>query len=379
MEVNEKMKRKPTHFPLFLLLALVSLLWAPFAAAQAPEGQEYVVQADDWLSKIAEKEYGDLLAYPSIVEATNAKAVEDDSFAVIDNPDVIEVGQKLWLPTTPEGGSDTTPPAEAATASETPEPEFVDFDPNNFDDSANIDNEWIALQPGTQWVYEGTTVEDGEAVPHRLVITVTDLTKVIGGVPSVVTWDRDFSADELVEAELAFFAQDNDGNVWRMGEYPEEYADGEFVAAPTWIHGFEDARAGIAMKAEPQLGTPSYFEGWGPAVDWTDYGQVSQMGQETCVPADCYQDVMVINESSLGETNAFQLKYYAPGVGNVRTDWTGADATQERLELVEVVQLSPEALAEVRQEALDLEKHAYEISQDVYAHTPPLEHTTGAE
>ena len=85
------MKRKSTHFPLFLLLALVWLLWAPLAAAQVPEGQEYVVQADDWLSKIAEKEYGDLLAYPSIVEATNAKAVEDDSFAVIDNPDVTQI------------------------------------------------------------------------------------------------------------------------------------------------------------------------------------------------------------------------------------------------------------------------------------------------
>jgi D-alanyl-D-alanine carboxypeptidase len=68
------------------------------ALAQAPEGKEYIVQADDWLSKIAEKEYGDVLAYPSIVEATNAKAAEDDSYAVIDNPDLIEIGQKLWIP-----------------------------------------------------------------------------------------------------------------------------------------------------------------------------------------------------------------------------------------------------------------------------------------
>ncbi|HEY83667.1 MAG TPA: DUF333 domain-containing protein [Chloroflexi bacterium] len=38
------------------------------------------------------------MAYPAIIEATNAKAAADDSFAVIDNPDVIEVGQKLWIP-----------------------------------------------------------------------------------------------------------------------------------------------------------------------------------------------------------------------------------------------------------------------------------------
>lgn len=69
-----------------------------------PEPQVYIVQRDDWLSKLADKFYGDILAYPAIAEATNAKATEDDSFAVIEDPDLIEVGQKLWIPT----------PAEAA-------------------------------------------------------------------------------------------------------------------------------------------------------------------------------------------------------------------------------------------------------------------------
>jgi LysM repeat protein len=69
----------------------------------APPGQEgdgeiYTVQAGDWLSKLAEKYYGDPLAFLVIVEATNAKATEDSSFSVIDNPDLIEVGQKLWIP-----------------------------------------------------------------------------------------------------------------------------------------------------------------------------------------------------------------------------------------------------------------------------------------
>jgi iron(III) transport system substrate-binding protein len=50
------------------------------------------------LSKLAEKNYGDVLAWPVIWKATTAKAAEDDSFAVIANPNVIEVGQKLWIP-----------------------------------------------------------------------------------------------------------------------------------------------------------------------------------------------------------------------------------------------------------------------------------------
>ncbi|NIP26292.1 hypothetical protein GWN28_04790 [candidate division KSB1 bacterium] len=256
----------------------------------------------------------------------------------------------------------------------TPEKEWEDFDPSNFDHrSTNIDNEWFPLKPGMQWVYEGATVEDDESVPHRVVFTVTDLIKVIDGVRAVVCWDQDYSAGEVVETEIVFFAQDKNGTVWHLGQYPEEYEDGEFVLAPCWIAGIKDGKAGIMMKVEPKLGTPSYSQGWAPSVDWTDRGVVDQMGQKTTVPTGSYEDVLVIAETSKEEPNAYQLKYYARGVGNVRVGWRGEDATQETLELFEVRQLSPDALAEARAEALKLEKRAYEISKDVYAHTSPAE------
>jgi hypothetical protein len=218
-----------------------------------------------------------------------------------------------------------------------------------------------------------------EEIPHRIEFTVTDLVKEIAGVRTVVAYIVDISDGQVVEKEIAFYAQDNDGNVWYLGEHPEEYEDGEFIDAPTWLAGVEDAVPGIKMKAEPQMGTPGYFQGWAPAVEWTDYGQVDQMGQETCVAVDCYQDVLVIAESSLEEEDAYQLKYYAPGVGNVRVGWRGADASQEELELVNYVELSPRALAEVRAEALAMEEHAYEVSPDVYGQTPPAEQATDAE
>ncbi|RME74026.1 MAG: LysM peptidoglycan-binding domain-containing protein [Chloroflexi bacterium] len=60
--------------------------------------EEYTVQADDWLSKLAERYFGDVLQYPLIVAATNAMHAQDDSFAQIDNPDLIEVGWKLCIP-----------------------------------------------------------------------------------------------------------------------------------------------------------------------------------------------------------------------------------------------------------------------------------------
>ena len=251
--------------------------------------------------------------------------------------------------------------------------DFETFHADNFDNPTNISNKWLPLQPGTQLVYEGFSDENGQSVPHRLVITVTNLTKVINGIKSIVTWDQDYKSGQLVEGELAFFAQDDDGTVWRMGEHPEEYEKGKFVDAPTWFAGIENAQAGIEMLAEPKLEAPSYSQGWAPEVDFTDRGQVSQMNQKLCVPFDCYEGVLVIDETSKAEPDAHQLKYFALGAGNIKVDWKGADQTQETLELVQIVHLSQGEMADARTNALLLEKHAYEVSKDVYGLTPPSE------
>ena len=255
-------------------------------------------------------------------------------------------------------------------------PKLETMDPKTFDRPTIIDNKWMPMKPGTRWIYEGTTVEDdGKVVPHRVEINITDLTKVIGGVRNVVSYDLDYSDNELKEAELAFFAQDNEGTVWHFGQYPEEYEDGKRIKAPTWIHGFQGARAGIAMKAKPQLGTPSYSQGWGPAVGWTDRGQTYKMGEKTAVRAGKYEDVLIIKETSKEETvRAFQLKYYAAGVGNVRVGWGGTkEKTKETLELVKIEQLGPKEMAELREKAMKLEKSAYAVSKKVYARTSPME------
>ncbi|MBI5566039.1 MAG: hypothetical protein HY870_14180 [Chloroflexi bacterium] len=271
----------------------------------------------------------------------------------------------------PEPTAESASTPEASAGSGGTEAKFADFDPGNFDRSTNIDNEWSPMKPGMQWVLAGTTIEEGNSIPRRIEFTVTDLTKEIAGVQTIVAWIVDYRDDEVAEKEIAFYAQDKDRTLWYLGEYPEVYENGEFVEARPWIHGLEDARAGIKMTIDPQPGTPDYYQGWGPAVDWSDFGHVDQIGQEVCVPVDCYKDVLVFAESSLGEVDAFQLKYYARGVGNIRVGWRGADATKEDLEMTEFTQLDAKALAEIRAEALALEKHAYEISTDVYAQTLP--------
>jgi hypothetical protein len=250
----------------------------------------------------------------------------------------------------------------------------ADFDPANFSHPTEVTNEWFPLVPGTRFTWRGHANDDGR-VSRKVVFTVTDLTKVVNGVQTVVAWDRDYNAGELEEVELAFFAQDDDGNVWHFGQYPEELDEGRIVKTPTWIAGLHGARAGITMQAVPRLDTPSYAEGWGGSdVRWTDRGRVDQLGQDTCVPVDCYSDVLVIDEFNPDEPGAHQLKYYAPGVGGVRVGWRGAsEEEREVLVLIALEQLSPSEMDEVRRTVLAQEARAYRISPDVYGTTEPID------
>ncbi len=86
-----------------LLVVILFSIAVPMVGAEG--GTDYVVQKDDWLSKLADKFLGDIFAWPAIWEATNAKAETDSSYAHIDNPNIIEVGQKLYIPSPDEAAA----------------------------------------------------------------------------------------------------------------------------------------------------------------------------------------------------------------------------------------------------------------------------------
>jgi hypothetical protein len=251
----------------------------------------------------------------------------------------------------------------------------LEIDPSKFGRSTNITSEWWPLKPGHRLTYDGFTNEDGEEVPHTIVDTVTDLTKVIHGIRAVVSLEEDYSDGVLVERELAFHAQDDEGNVWHLGQLRESYEDGSvFVGSQAWLVGhLSGAKAGIRMMAKPRVGA-SYSQGFAPApFFWTDRSRVYQMGQKTTVRAGTYDDVMVIEEwDEETPKGVYQLKYYARGVGVVRIGFRGPDPEKEEAELTRVEHLDAEALAEVRAVALGIEGRAY-----VYASTPPAQPITG--
>jgi len=258
--------------------------------------------------------------------------------------------------TTSQGGGPAGQPAASRTAPPS-------IEPPRFARPLVVSNAMFPLRPGTEFVYRGALVEGGKSTAHSVTFTVTDLTKVIDGVRTVVAWDRDFKAGELTEQELAFFAQDDRGNVWNFGEYPEEFTDGRFNGAPdTWIRGAGGAYGGVHMLARPAVGA-QYREGLVPKIEFNDMSEVTATSQRTCVPAGCYGRVLRVSEWSPNDPGSGrQLKYYAPGVGLIRVGARGGDA-QEFLALTAIRHLDGRHLGAVRKAALTMERRAYRVSE----------------
>lgn len=86
----------------FAVLVLAALVLTLSPAAALAQGKTYTVQAGESLSSIAEREYGDVLAYPAIVYYSNIAAKTDTAITKIVDPNAVKPGDVLSLPTADE-------------------------------------------------------------------------------------------------------------------------------------------------------------------------------------------------------------------------------------------------------------------------------------
>jgi hypothetical protein len=262
----------------------------------------------------------------------------------------------------PEAGAHHVPSGPDYQATET------DFAVEHFSaNSINVTNKFLPLPPGTTFTLTGTVGNSA----HEVVFTVTELTKVVNGVRTQVLWDRDFNEGALLEEELAFWAQDDFGNVWLFGEYPEEHAEDGTISAPsTWLAGIEEAKAGILMRANPKTNTSQYKQGEAPSVEFLDVASVFAENQSTCVPTGCYDGVLVVDEHDPNNQpeDGHQFKYHAPDVGIIQVAARGGE-DPETLVATEHRKLTPEELDAANARALELDERAYTMVPQVWSLT----------
>jgi hypothetical protein len=195
------------------------------------------------------------------------------------------------------------------------------LDPSEFVDT--IDHPYLPLKPGTTWEYEAVSSEGKE----RIVVTVTDKTKVVDGVTATVVHDRVTLADgTLVEDTFDWFAQDKTGNVWYLGEDTKAYEGGKVSEAGSWEAGVDGARAGLQMPAEPKVGESYYQEFYKGEAE--DQGKVLATDESVTGPTGSYDDTVKTADSTPLEPDILEHKWYARGVGFVLEKYVeGGDET----------------------------------------------------
>jgi hypothetical protein len=214
--------------------------------------------------------------------------------------------------------------------------ERVELDPGRF--TVEIDNRYWPMAPGTRWTYREIDEEGREL---EVVVTATSETKrIANGVTARVVRDTVTEDGELIEDTFDWYAQDEDGNIWYLGEDTAEFEDGEVTTtAGSFEAGVDGAEAGIIMPADPEDGMryrQEYYEG-----EAEDNGEVLSVEERAEVPFGSFDGVLLTKDTITIEPDVLEYKLYAPGVGPVLT--FGVSGGSGREELVEREQVSEEA------------------------------------
>jgi hypothetical protein len=195
--------------------------------------------------------------------------------------------------------------------------------------TTEITNPYMPLVPGTALTYKGR---------HEMnVFSVTDRTREVMGVTTIVVRDKAFEDGALVEDTEDWFAQDAAGNVWYFGEATAE-CDGNRIVSHhgAWEAGVDGAQPGIVMLANPDLGDhyrQEYLKGQAE-----DVAKVIRLDSTVTNSLGTYANVLITEDFTRLEPQLVEHKKYAPGVGLVEDQ-----AVKGSSDLAKLVKIDPSA------------------------------------
>jgi hypothetical protein len=202
-----------------------------------------------------------------------------------------------------------------------------ELDPADF--TTDIDNPWWPMKPGSRWVYHEF---DSEGANQKVVVTVTDRTKrIANGIEARVVHDVVAENGKFVEVTDDWYAQDQDGNIWYLGEDTTEYENGKPVTkSGSFEAGKDGAQAGVIMPADPRPGLSyrqEYYKG-----EAEDRGSVVILDEQAEVPSGHYRPALMTRDENPLEPKILEFKFFAKGVGPVLA--IGVSGGSDREELV---------------------------------------------
>ena len=198
--------------------------------------------------------------------------------------------------------------------------ETVKLDPDDF--SAKIDNPYWPMSPGSKWVYR-----EGEA---RVEVTVTKQTRKIIGIEARVVHDVLTEDGKVKEDTFDWYAQDESGNIWYLGESTKEFDQGGKVSTEgSWEAGVDGAQPGVLLPGEPKKGLSyrqEYYKG-----EAEDAAEVLSVDARARVPVGSFEQLLLTKEYTTLEPNVVEHKFYAKRVGPILAVTVSGGSGREEL------------------------------------------------
>lgn len=153
------------------------------------------------------------------------------------------------------------------------------FDSSNFTTAQPVNSVYFSIVSNLTRLYVATGVnDDGETFTERFELSGLGLGPVILGVQTTTQRDRAFEDGLLVEDTFDYYAQDNNGNVWCMGEDVTNYVyDDEDTLISTNQAGVNDAQPGWIMPVDMTVGF-NYYQEFSPLDGALDEAITNMVG-----------------------------------------------------------------------------------------------------
>jgi hypothetical protein len=197
--------------------------------------------------------------------------------------------------------------------------ELPDFASASFSDPLIINNPYWSLVPGTTFVYKPVPNEDD--VVNTITVTSDTKTITVGDktIKAVVVYDVETVDGLNSEETLDWYAQDNEGNVWYLGEDTKAYDEPGLISFSTegsWEAGVDGALPGYVMLADPRQGISYQQEYYEDEAE--DRAKVLRLNATvTLENGVSYENCLVTKEWTPVEPGNVEHKYYKEGVGLV--------------------------------------------------------------
>lgn len=223
-----------------------------------------------------------------------------------------------------ESGDENQPDTTGLPAKYDPKGEYgIDIDAADL--TAAITNPLFPAPVGAKWVYESK----GTSKLEHIEVSVEPGEKDVWGAKARIVRDTVTVDGLLIEDTRDWYAQDDNGHVWYLGEDTAEYQNGVLTChCGAWEAGKNGALPGVIMLASPVTGysyRQEYFAG-----EAEDYAKVVSLDETVTVPAGKFTGCLKTQDMSALTPDAMAFKYYCPGVGLTLEEEGG-----ERVELVE--------------------------------------------